>query len=73
MKRGKRHCQSFSITLDDGTVVHGHGQFVGPITDRDRAAINDVVRALRALTAEERKTAQASPFDAVLLSKPICQ
>lgn len=63
MKRSRRHCQSFSITLPDGQIVHGHGQFVGPITERDRDAIAAVVAALRAHT-------RASQVESVFLTKP---
>jgi len=62
-KRSRKHCQSFSITLPDGQVVHGHGQFVGPITEADREAIAGVVAALKAVTRAER-------IDSVMLMKP---
>ena len=62
-KRSRRHCQSFSITLPDGQIVHGHGQFTGPITERDREAIAGVVAALKAVTRAER-------IDSVMLMKP---
>lgn len=54
MKAKRRNCQSFSITLADGQVVHGHGQFTGPITERDREAIAAVADALKAHTKAER-------------------
>jgi hypothetical protein len=63
MKRKRRHCQSFSITLPDGQVVHGQGQFTGPITERDREAIAAVVAALKARTHAEQ-------IDSVSLTKP---
>lgn len=65
MKRSRRHCQRFSITLDDGTIVHGSGQFTGPITDKDREAIQSVVNALRMIKRD------SGTIDSVLLSKAI--
>ncbi len=53
-KRGRRHCQSFTFTMPDGEVIRGTGQFVGPITERDRAALIEVVLALKKATKAER-------------------
>lgn len=63
MKQSRRHCQRFSLTLDDGTVVTGSGQFIGPITDKDREAIQSVVIALRKIKRD------GGTIDSVSLSK----
>lgn len=61
MKKSRRHCQSFTV-LVDGELVQGRGQFTGPITERDREAIAEVVRALK-------KVAKADKIESVTLTK----
>jgi len=59
----RRNCQSFVLQLRDGTIVRGHGQFVGPITEKDRDAIESVIEALR-------KHTNATTIESVTLTKP---
>jgi hypothetical protein len=63
MKKRRRFCQSFEITLPDGEVVKGRGQFIGPITDKDRQAIAEVAAMLKKITHAESITS-------VMLTKP---
>jgi hypothetical protein len=62
MKRSRRHCQSFDFKMPDGEIIRGRGQFVGPITEADRAALIEIVLALRAKGAGR--------VESVTLTKP---
>jgi hypothetical protein len=59
----RRHGSSFTLVLRDGTEVRGYGEFIGPITARDREAIQAVVDQLR-------KMVRADSIESVSLTKP---
>jgi hypothetical protein len=62
-KRTPIRCQAFAIELPDGTMARGYGRFSGPITDKDREAIAEVVKALR-------KIKDGGKVESVFLTKP---
>lgn len=49
--------------MPDGEIVRGSGQFTGPMTEADRAAIIEVAIALK-------KSTKAEKIESVFLTKP---